>query len=166
MKKGKQSIRSSPWKMLGRKISVQKIIPNASEEDLQDRFAPLGEVEYKQFTPSRIRYGGEELLTSEYFRKTKGWGDLGKGRVFTAPDGKEYTWKLGIRVPELVTKEERPVAVCRRGRIGVVREARPPSLEILPDGEHMIDLIVVTFVYTEKLRTDRDDQSQHMATET
>jgi hypothetical protein len=30
----------------------------------------------------------------------------------------------------------------------------------------MIDLIVVTFVYTEKLRTDRDDQSQHMATET
>lgn len=33
-------------------------------------------------------------------------------------------------------------------------------------GEHMVDLIVVTFVYIEKLRTDRDNQSQHMATET
>ena len=64
--------------MLGRKISVHKIIPNASKEDLQDRFAHLAEVEYKRFTPSRIRYGGEALLTSEYFRKTKEWGDLGK----------------------------------------------------------------------------------------
>ena len=69
---------ASPWTMLSRKISVHKIIPNASEEDLQDRFAHLAEVEYKRFTPSRIRYGGEELLTSEYFRKTKEWGDLGK----------------------------------------------------------------------------------------
>ena len=47
-----------------------------------------------------------------------------------------------------------------------MREARPPSLEIFPEGEHMVDLIVVTFVYIEKLRTDRDDQSQHKVTET
>ena len=69
---------------------------------------------------------------------------------------------------KLVTNDgsERPVAVYRRGRIGVVREARPPSLEILQEGEHMVDLIVVTFVYIEKLRTDRDDQSQHKVTET
>ena len=58
------------------------------------------------------------------------------------------------------------MAVYRRGRIGVVREARPPSLEILPEGEHMVDLIVVTFLYIEKLRTNRDDQSQHKVTET
>ena len=68
---------ASPRTMLSRKISVHKIISNASE-DLQDRFAHLAEVEYKRSTPSRIRYGGEELLTSEYFRKTKEWGDLGK----------------------------------------------------------------------------------------
>ena len=69
---------------------------------------------------------------------------------------------------QLVTNDgsERPVAVYRRGRIGVVREARPPSLEVLPEGGHMVDLIVVTFVYIEKLRTDRDDQSQHKVTET
>ncbi|EDR10699.1 uncharacterized protein LACBIDRAFT_315364 [Laccaria bicolor S238N-H82] len=159
---------SSPRMVLSRKISVHKIIPNASEEDLQDRFAHLAEVEYKRFTPSRIRYGGDDLLTSEYFRKTKEWGDLGKGRIFTGPDGKEYKWKLGMRVPELVTNDrsERPVAIYRRGRIGVVREARPPSLEILPEAEHMVDLIVVTFVYIEKLRMDRDNQSQHMVTET
>ena len=44
--------------MLSRKISVHKTIPNASKEDLQDRFAYLAEVEYKRFTLSRIRYGG------------------------------------------------------------------------------------------------------------
>jgi hypothetical protein len=91
---------------------------------------------------------------------------------------------MGIRVPEvstslraallhltplqLVTNDgrERSVAVYRRGRVGVVRRARPSSLEILPEGENMVDLIVVTSVYVENLRTDRDDQSWDRVTET
>ncbi|KIK02642.1 hypothetical protein K443DRAFT_511354 [Laccaria amethystina LaAM-08-1] len=64
---------SSPWKMPGRKISVQKIIPNESEEDGSPRpILALAEVENKKITPSRIKYGGEGLLTSEYFRKSGG----------------------------------------------------------------------------------------------
>lgn len=63
--------------MLGGKISVHKIISNASEEDLKDLFAHLVEVEYKRFTPSRIRYV-ERGVAHEYFRKTKEWGDLRK----------------------------------------------------------------------------------------
>jgi hypothetical protein len=37
-------------------------------------------------------------------------------------------------------------------------DPRPTSLEILPEGEHMVDLILVTFVYVEKVRKDRENQ--------
>ena len=67
-----------PWKMLGRDVSIHKIVPNASEDDLQDRFAHLAEVEYNQFMSSRIRYGGGEVVTSQYFTKTSEWGAFGR----------------------------------------------------------------------------------------
>lgn len=149
--------------MLGRDVSIHKIMPNASEDDLQDRFAHLGEVEYNQFMSSRIRYGGGEVVTSQYFTKTSEWGAFGRDRTFTAPDGKVYKWKMGRRVPELVMDvdgKETRVAVYHRRRLGVVTDARPASLEIFPEGEHMLDLIVVTFVYIEKLRKDRENQAK------
>ena len=69
---------SSPWKMLGRDVSIHKIMPNASEDDLQDRFAHLAQVEYNQFRSSRIRYGGGEVVTSQYFTMTGFWGAFGR----------------------------------------------------------------------------------------
>jgi len=53
-----------------------------------------------------------------------------------------------------------PVAVFHPKRCGIFQEGRPASLEIFPAGEHMVDLIVVTFVYVETLRRDRKNRSQ------
>jgi hypothetical protein len=55
---------------------------------------------------------------------------------------------------------ETRVAVYHRRRLGVVMDARPASLNIFAGGEHMIDLSVVTFVYIEKLRKDRENQAK------
>lgn len=35
-------------------------------------------------------------------------------------------------------------------------ERRDPYLEIRPEGEHMVDLILVTFVFVEKTRQDNE----------
>ena len=56
--------------------------------------------------------------------------------------------------------KEARVAVYHRRRLGVVTDARSASLEIFAEGEHMIDLIVVTFLYIEKLRKDRENQAK------
>jgi hypothetical protein len=40
--------------------------------------------------------------------------------------------------------------------ISITPNAKRATLEIYPAGEHMVDLIVVTLVYIEKLRRDRE----------
>ena len=48
------------------------------------------------------------------------------------------------------------VAAFHRRRLGIIGDARPASLEICPQGQHMVDLIVVTFIFVEKLRSDKE----------
>ena len=48
-----------------------------------------------------------------------------------------------------------PVAFFHRRQFGIVGEARPASLEIFEAGKEMVDLIVVTGAYMEKLRKDK-----------
>jgi hypothetical protein len=39
---------------------------------------------------------------------------------------------------------------------GIIGDARPACLEILPIGEDMVDTILVTFIYIEKKRKDKE----------
>ena len=54
------------------------------------------------------------------------------------------------------------VARYRRGSLGIIGQKRKPQLDVDPEVEHMLDLIVLTFVYLEKLRLDKDDESRYM----
>ena len=44
----------------------------------------------------------------------------------------------------------------KRKRCFTEEEPRPGSLEIFPEGLHMVDLIVITFIYVDKLRDKRN----------
>jgi hypothetical protein len=57
----------------------------------------------------------------------------------------------------VVNNEEKPtVARFSRKNLGIVGAALPAALEITPAGEHMVETILVTFIYIEKLRKDRE----------
>jgi len=56
-----------------------------------------------------------------------------------------------------------PVARFHHGRWGIIGAARPPLLEIFAAGKDMVDLIVVTGVYMEKLRQDQDPNGGGLA---
>jgi len=107
-----------------------------------------------------MSYQGIEYETSKFFRKKEWrWGCLGRHRAFTGPDDLEYQWILGRRVPELVRRDaaRTPVArfhIWRRGFFG--KAPRRASLEIFPEGMHMVDLIFVTFVYIQKIRDEAE----------
>ncbi|KAF9528281.1 hypothetical protein CPB83DRAFT_767046 [Crepidotus variabilis] len=138
------------------KIAPSKFNPQATSIDefaLRDEFEHLGEVEYHLIKNSRIKYGGQDQSISKFFRKS-GWAFFGRNRIFTGPDGIEYCWKLTSRVSKT------PVAVFHRKRVGFIRGARPGSLEIMSEGENMIDIILVTFLYIEKLRKDKERASR------
>jgi len=127
------------------------------ETELQVRFAHLAEIKFNRITSSVIRFRGEEYETDKLFTR-KEWGAHGRHRAFIGPDGLEYQWILGRRVPELVRRNEArtPVARYRRRRLFGKASREPASLQIFPEGMHMVDLIFVTFVYIQKIRNDAE----------
>ena len=56
-----------------------------------------------------------------------------------------------------------PVARFHRRRWGIMSNSPPNSLEIYAAGKDMVDLIVVTGVYIEKLRREREKSSESSA---
>lgn len=48
------------------------------------------------------------------------------------------------------------VARHHRGSLGIVGPKGKPHLDIDPDVMHMLDLIILTFVYVEKLRMGKE----------
>jgi len=143
-----------------RQITIKRIIPpnsidlaTGSEDALRDSFSDLAEIYYEVLS-SRIRYNGTEMSTSQFFRKS---GFMGRHRVFTGLDGKEYEWELRPNACNLYLKDDsRPLVASYHPRTyGIIGEARPSSFEIHPEGQHMVDLIFVTFIFVERLRIQR-----------
>jgi hypothetical protein len=64
---------------------------------------------------------------------------------------------------KLVTDDEArtPIARTHRRCYGILGKRRKATLEVYPAGLHMLDLIIVTFVYVEHVRRDRERASKH-----
>jgi len=138
---------------------VNKIVPNKSPKDMIDRFTELASIEWHALTPSILTYGGYEMLMKEFMPSK---GILGQYRVFTAPgDGRSFRWKLGSRRSTLQLNDDSKTLVARshRSNIGIFTEPRQARLEIFPHFEHLADIILVTYIYVEKLRKDRERNS-------
>lgn len=61
------------------------------------------------------------------------------------------------RGSQLVVNDDSENVVARyhKPHTGVAGKARKPRLEILPAGGHMVDLVVITFLYINTLRRKR-----------
>lgn len=60
---------------------------------------------------------------------------------------------------ELNDGSKTPVARSHRSDVGIFKKPRQARLEILPDFEHLADIILVTYIYVEKMRKDRERRS-------
>ncbi|KAF9009728.1 hypothetical protein BDQ17DRAFT_1235777 [Cyathus striatus] len=147
----------TPLKVIHLTSTIERAIPNIQQNSVgPETFGFLAEVGFHDITPSRIRYRGQESSVNDFFGKKLDWTGFGSYHVFTGPDGKEYYWKLGTTAEVLFLNDDSktPVAHFHHKHYGIFRKKRPASLEIFPAGEHMMDLILVTFIYIEKLRVD------------
>ncbi|KIL61371.1 hypothetical protein M378DRAFT_60564, partial [Amanita muscaria Koide BX008] len=117
-----------------------------------DNFTDVGEIAFNGSSPcsrSSIRLGGQEYETSRFFSKV-GWkNDLG----FTGPDGVDYKWRLRNKALQLVRRnaDKTPIALFHPRVIGWPRKPRLASLEIFSEGTHMVDLIVVAYVFVQEV---------------
>ncbi|KAF9009727.1 hypothetical protein BDQ17DRAFT_1235527 [Cyathus striatus] len=146
---------TSPFQLVSLTSTIERIVPN---------YQPIAEIDFHKIRSTIIRYQGREISAGDFF--TKGiLGSLGSHRAFTGPDGKSYVWKFRNNEPELFVNDgsKTPVAHFHRRHRGFFSKSRPASLEIFPVGQHMMDLIIVTFVYIAKLREDRKKRARAAA---
>jgi len=115
---------------------------------------------------------GNRVVSSHDFIPSR--EHLSRERYFIGPDMTSYVWKLDTGVPSLQVEgslelyrdddSDTCIASYKRGEVRVFGTRDPGCLEISPEGEHMIDMIVITFVYVEKLRMDMEARARAFAT--
>ncbi|KAL0565727.1 hypothetical protein V5O48_016290, partial [Marasmius crinis-equi] len=97
----------------------------------------------------------DEIEAGKFFVKREGWPR--RKLTFVWEDGKEYKWILGVRNSKLVLDDESqtPIAKFHPKNIGgIFGEKRQADLEIFPPGEGMADVVLLTFVYAERIRSN------------
>ncbi|KAF7441329.1 hypothetical protein PC9H_001678 [Pleurotus ostreatus] len=126
--------------------------------DNQGQLVKLAEIEWKNdVSLSRFKYREKDVVIGEFFYKGKqGW--RGKDRVFTSFDGQEYRWRMNATYALLTLQDHHRTQIARYEpeEPQLIGKSKKATLEIYPEGEHMVDTIIVSFVYMEKLRKERD----------
>lgn len=104
-------------------------------------------------------------------------------RTFTGPDGRHYRWDMhhrdvvvGVQLRILLDRvvsflwqlslddtSRTVIARHHRATLGIIGKRRSACLEIAPEAEHMLDLIILTFIYVEKLRMDKEARERRAA---
>ncbi|KAF5349546.1 hypothetical protein D9756_008863 [Leucocoprinus leucothites] len=133
-------------------ISTSSYSDTNDGRTFEGHFAHLAHIEYGTFKPSRILYAGQEVHASNLFR-SQGWSwyGLSRHKVFRASDGCEYRWVISSQNPKLVSNDSSKTVIarfhCPKSRFIAKPELFGSSLQIYPEGEHIFNDILITFVY-------------------
>ncbi|KAF8123566.1 hypothetical protein EV363DRAFT_1455362 [Boletus edulis] len=139
--------------------TIHKIKPNDDPMDMRDQFDVMGEIEWHLIGSSTFRLNDQEMQSNEFLPSR---GILGRRRTFTGPDGCPYGWNMVFTKAVVLSRDDESRAELARyhkGSLGIVGPKHKPRLDVDPAAEHMLDLIVLTFVYVEKIRTDKDGEN-------
>ncbi|KIJ70601.1 hypothetical protein HYDPIDRAFT_105340 [Hydnomerulius pinastri MD-312] len=150
---------ATPFKLGSQTTIIYKIQPNVDPADMHDRFEVMGEIEWHMLDSSKFRFNGKEMETKQFIPR-HGW--RGRKRTFTGPDGRPYRWDLQYRVVVLSLDDGSRTEVARSHRrsFGIIGAKRDPCLEVHPDAMHMLDMVVLTFIYVEKIRMQKEGNSR------
>ena len=135
----------------------------------------MGSLEGENLARSLIEMGWRSRLDLLASRKC----------TFTGPDGRRYRWDMHSRdvvvsvkhfefgwivssyssFPQLSLDDASRTEIARhhRATLGIIGKRRSARLEIAPQAEYMLDLIVITFIYVEKLRMDKEKSQRRAA---
>ncbi|KAF7980163.1 hypothetical protein HWV62_39627 [Athelia sp. TMB] len=149
----------------GKTTTIAKVLPGdiadpetPNEVDMQDRLTEVAAIKWQLKDSSVLSYDGQEVDIKEFMPAAGTMTLVGRPRTFRGPDDVCYKWSFGaLEVPVLTREDDatKVIARFRRQQFGIIGKASKASLEISPAGEHMRDLIVITFVYVELLRRKR-----------
>jgi len=138
----------------------------ADQELLHDdsRQRRVAEIEWRNFGCNKLRFGGVEHPSNSFLKPT---GMCSQHRVFIGPDQRQYKWNTGGcgMMPPILEVSEidgswKCIAKYHKRHLGVLSKARKGYLEILPEAQHLADIIVITFVYCDHIRMKKKMAAQ------
>ncbi|KAI9570680.1 hypothetical protein HD554DRAFT_2018052 [Boletus coccyginus] len=107
----------------------------------------MATIEWHALKGTLIRFNGNEIQADAMLGKRR-------GRYFVGPDKRNYKWKLESTHCWLA---ESNVALARfhKKNFGIRKQSHPPYLDVSPAVRHMLDHVILTYVYVESLRRER-----------
>ncbi|KDQ54825.1 hypothetical protein JAAARDRAFT_196223 [Jaapia argillacea MUCL 33604] len=123
-------------------------------------------IEWHSTRDTRLFYQGRIVNTKDFFKPSGFFRTrVGRDTKFKAPDGREYKWSTHRRGMDLIQRDQptNVLASFKEQSINLFSPSSNAYLDIYPAGQHMIDLIITTFVYVEHTRREGDRRSSNMA---
>jgi len=133
----------TPSKFIGTEVTR---IKNAAQN-----YADTGMIEWHTFHPTIIHVGPRRVEPHKA-------GTFSSSKVFQAADGQMYKWETKRGKPQLVTDDniENVLAVFHKSHHSLFSNPRLATLDITPQGMHILDDIVTTFVWFEYNRRESE----------
>jgi hypothetical protein len=125
-------------------------MPGASNE--------IARIDWKLFSPDKMVLQGREHIQSEFLPKRR---KVEGSYTFVGPGGVQYRWvmdTIGFLFPKLVTADEKTVIAEFHCPNYLITDQKP-RLEVRAEGMEMLDCIVLTFVYAENKRRQREGKN-------
>ncbi|KDQ54073.1 hypothetical protein JAAARDRAFT_38674 [Jaapia argillacea MUCL 33604] len=144
----------TPKKLLHSTTTITRYSrPSSQEAESERDEEEMARIHWRYIQHSRLVLEGKIFTMSNMLERT---GFCGRDRKFTAPDGLEYKWVMRRHSMKLVLNDTSDTVVVKfhEGSPGFFSPKRRSYLEIFPNGQHMIDIIVSTFVYLEWKRRE------------
>lgn len=132
----------------GEEMLVDPEVPGASNE--------IARIYWKLLTSDKIAFQGREYVRSEFLQKC---GKAEGSYTFTGPGDVQYRWTMdakGLQLPKLVTADEKETVIAEFHCTNHSRNKQKAQLEVRAEGMEMLDRIVLTFVYVEHKRRQRE----------
>ncbi|KAI6124349.1 hypothetical protein EV401DRAFT_1856784 [Pisolithus croceorrhizus] len=171
---------STPFRFGARTTTLYKVVPNTDPDDMRDRLEAIGEIEWHAIGPSVMRLHGQAMMTDTFIPRH---GIRGRSkRTFEGPDGLPYRWDMDFKFVRVCTcpkvchdspaltgfctqlsrndATRQELARFHRQRIGIIGSRRDPYLDVDLAVMHMLDMVVLTFIYVEKLRMDKERRAR------
>jgi len=139
----------TPFRLIGKTTTIQKV----DRPGRPDHFVRLATIEYHTISPTKLRFGGGQVDMDTYLRPQsfRAADLLHFGRL--AMD--KLTTQTFVQL-DLNDGAGTPVARYHRRRLGIFSKSQKAYVEIFEAGEGIVDEIMVTLVYVEKLRKDAE----------
>ncbi|KAF9793509.1 hypothetical protein BJ322DRAFT_1035109 [Thelephora terrestris] len=127
-------------------------VPEASDD--------VARIYWNWFSSDKIVFQGKITTRSEFLPKC---GKMKGSFVFTGPDGVQYRWAmgaLGMNYPKLVTADEKKEVIAEFHRAHYITKRKKARIEVQLAGMGMLDYIVLTFVFAEEKRRERERRTR------